>query len=138
VSKVYFLGISTIYEKLLRLHAGPVAAFRNPNGKSAEDSQECRTRVHIGEQHFRRRVARVHLPAICWRSFTMLPTACVMKLLTDEAETLEGDARRVEAMLPKLPDSEREEWKETAKEYRERASDYKSIIEAIKANRAKH
>jgi len=41
-------------------------------------------------------------------------------------------------MLPKLPDSEREEWKETAKEYRERASDYKSIIEAIKGNRAKH
>lgn len=36
----------------------------------------------------------------------MLPTARVMKLLTDEAETLEGDARRVEAMLPKLPDSE--------------------------------
>ncbi|OLB29071.1 MAG: hypothetical protein AUH13_17130 [Acidobacteria bacterium 13_2_20CM_58_27] len=68
----------------------------------------------------------------------MLPTARVMKLLTDEAETLEGDARRVEAMLPKLPDSEREEWKETAKEYRERASDYKSIIEAIKGNRAKH
>ena len=68
----------------------------------------------------------------------MLPTARVMKLLTDEAETLEGDARRVEAMLPKLPEVEREEWKETAREYRERASDYKSIIEAIKANRAKH
>jgi hypothetical protein len=64
----------------------------------------------------------------------MLPTARVMKLLTDEAETLEGDARRVEAMLPKLPESEREAWKETAKEYRERARDYKSIIEAIKAN----
>ena len=61
-----------------------------------------------------------------------------MKLLIDEAETLEGDARRVEASLPKLPDSEREEWKEIAREYRERASDYKSIIEAIKANRAKH
>jgi hypothetical protein len=68
----------------------------------------------------------------------MLPTALVMKLLTDEAETLEGDARRVEAMLPKLPDSECGEWKETAKEYRERASDYKSIIEAIKASRARH
>lgn len=68
----------------------------------------------------------------------MLPTARVMKLLTDEAETLEGEARRVEAMLPKLPDWERGEWKETAKEYRERASDYKSIIEAIKASRAKH
>lgn len=68
----------------------------------------------------------------------MLPTARVMKLLTDEAETLEGDARRVEAMLPKLLGSEREEWKEAAKQYRERASDYKSIIEAIKANRAKH
>ena len=68
----------------------------------------------------------------------MLPTARVMKLLTDEAETLEGDARRVEAMLPTLPDSEREDWKETAKEYRERASDYKSIIEAMKGNRAKH
>ena len=67
----------------------------------------------------------------------MLPTARVMKLLTDEAETLEGDARRVEAMLPKMHDVEREEWKETAREYRERASDYKSIIEAIKANRAK-
>ncbi len=65
----------------------------------------------------------------------MLPT--VMKLLTDEAETLEGDARRVEAMLPKLSDSEREAWKETAKEYRERARDYKSIIEAMKANRVK-
>ena len=64
----------------------------------------------------------------------MLPTARVMKLLTDEAETLEGDARRVEAMLAKLPDSERETWKETAKEYRDRARDYKSIIEAIKAN----
>jgi hypothetical protein len=36
VSKVYFLGISTIYEKLLRLNAGPVAAFRNANRKSAE------------------------------------------------------------------------------------------------------
>ena len=68
----------------------------------------------------------------------MLPNARVVRLLTDEAKTLEGDARRVEAMLPKLPDSEREEWKETAKEYRERASDYKSIIAAIKANRAKH
>lgn len=67
----------------------------------------------------------------------MLPTARVMKLLTDEAETLEGDARRVKAMLPNLPDSEGGEWKETAKEYRERASDYKSIIEAIKASRAK-
>jgi hypothetical protein len=66
----------------------------------------------------------------------MLPT--VMKLLTDEAQTLEGDARRVEAMLPKLPDSEREAWKQTAKEYRERARDYKSIIEVLKANRAKH
>jgi len=41
-------------------------------------------------------------------------------------------------MLPKLSDSEREAWKETAKEYRERARDYKSIIEVIRANRAKH
>jgi len=60
----------------------------------------------------------------------MLPI--VMKLLTDEAQTLEGDARRVEAMFPKLPDSEREAWKETAKGYRQRARDYESIIEAMK------
>ena len=58
----------------------------------------------------------------------MLPTARVMKLLTDEAETLEGDARQVEAMLPKLPESESQAWKETAKEYRERARDYKSRV----------
>jgi hypothetical protein len=67
----------------------------------------------------------------------MLSAARVMKLLTDEAETLEGDARRVEAMLEKLPDLVREALKETAKEYRERARDYKSVIEAIKANPSK-
>ena len=41
-----------------------------------------------------------------------------------------------EAMLAKLPDSVREALKETAKEYWERARDYKSIIEAMKGNRS--
>src|SRR5439155_27032267 len=77
------------------LHSFPTRRSSDLNGKSAEDSQECRTRVHIGEQHFRRRAARVHLPAICWRSFTMLPTARVMKLLTDEAETLDRKSTRL-------------------------------------------
>lgn len=137
-NKVYFLGISTIYGKLLGLNAGPVAAFRNANRKSAEEFARMSNTgsISVGNISAAACPAFTFLQSV-WRSFTMLPTALVMKLLTDEAETLEGDARRVEAMLPKLPDSEGGEWKETAKEYRERASDYKSIIEAIKASRAK-
>jgi hypothetical protein len=66
----------------------------------------------------------------------MLPPVIqhVINVLTQVADKLESDANRVDVMVPKLPDqTEREAWEETAKEYRERAAEYKSNIEDIKA-----
>jgi hypothetical protein len=54
-------------------------------------------------------------------------------VLTQAAEKLEADAKRVDLMVPKLPESEREEWKQTAKDYRKRAAEYNANIEKMKA-----
>lgn len=57
----------------------------------------------------------------------------VIDILTSVAEKLEADAKRVDAMLPKLPESERAEWKQTATVYRKRAAEYNANIEDMKA-----
>jgi hypothetical protein len=54
-------------------------------------------------------------------------------VLSAVAEKLEADAKRVDVMVPKLPESEREGWKQTAKQYRERAAEYTDNIEKMKA-----
>jgi hypothetical protein len=64
----------------------------------------------------------------------MLPVVRrIIEVFAQVADKLETDASRVDAMVPKLPDSEREAWKETAKEYRERAANYRAEIEKLKA-----
>jgi hypothetical protein len=57
----------------------------------------------------------------------MLPVVKrVIEVLTSVAEKLESDAIRVDAMLPKLSDAEREGWKQTAADYRKRAAEYRA------------
>jgi succinate dehydrogenase/fumarate reductase-like Fe-S protein len=64
----------------------------------------------------------------------MLPSVKrVIKVLAIDMERFENDAKRIDAMIPKLPADEREAWKETAKGYRERSAQYRANIEAIKA-----
>lgn len=63
----------------------------------------------------------------------MLPVVKrAIEVLESVAEKYESDAKRVEAMLPSLPDSDREGWKETASDYRKRAAEYRANVEDIK------
>ena len=57
----------------------------------------------------------------------------IIEILTFATDRFENDAKRIDAMLPKLPDPERQAWKETAKDYRKRSAEYRAEIEAIKA-----
>jgi hypothetical protein len=57
----------------------------------------------------------------------------VITILTFAMDRFENDAKRIDAMLPKLPDPEHQAWKETAKDYRKRSAEYRADIEAIKA-----
>ena len=57
----------------------------------------------------------------------------VIEILTFDMDRFENDAKRIDAMLPTLPDPERQAWKETAKDYRKRSAKYRADIEAIKA-----
>jgi hypothetical protein len=57
----------------------------------------------------------------------------IIEILTFATDRFENDAKRIDAMLPKLPDPERQAWRETAKDYRKRSAEYRAEIEAIKA-----
>jgi hypothetical protein len=55
-----------------------------------------------------------------------------IEVLTEDVNKWETAASDVDAMMPHLPDPDREHWKELAKEYRARAKRYKSMIEQAK------
>jgi hypothetical protein len=51
-----------------------------------------------------------------------------VEVLTQDVNKWEKAANDVDAMLPHIPETDREHWKETAKGYRGNAAEYKSII----------
>jgi hypothetical protein len=55
----------------------------------------------------------------------------IIQILTFAMDRFENDAKRIDAMLPKLPDPERQAWNETAKDYRKRSAEYRAEIDAI-------
>ena len=52
-----------------------------------------------------------------------------VEVLTEDVNKWEKAANDVEAMLPNIPEPDREHWRETAKGYRRNAAKYKSIIQ---------
>ena len=52
-----------------------------------------------------------------------------VEVLTEDVKKWEKAANDVEAMLPNIPEPDREGWQETAKRYRGNAAQYKSIIQ---------
>ena len=55
----------------------------------------------------------------------------IIEILTVDMHRFENDAKRIDAMLPKLPDPERQAWNDTAKDYRKRSAEYRAEINAI-------
>jgi hypothetical protein len=55
-----------------------------------------------------------------------------IEVLTQDVNKWEKAAKDVEAMLPHIPEPDREHWRETAKGYRENAAEYKALIHQVK------
>ena len=125
-------------------------------GASAEDSSRPLPLKEIRRQHIRRvldacegnrvraaqllGISRTSLYRFLKRSEKKLGGASthpgikrVIEILTFDMDRFENDAKRIDAMLPTLPDPERQAWKETAKDYRKRSAEYRADIEAIKS-----
>jgi hypothetical protein len=57
----------------------------------------------------------------------------ILDVLTSDVDKWEKAAQDVEAMIPKMPQPDREHWEDMAKTYRGRAEEYKKIVESLRA-----
>jgi hypothetical protein len=57
-----------------------------------------------------------------------------IEVLTEDVQKWEKAASDVEAMLPNIPEPDREHWRERAKGYRKNAAEYIDLIKQVKAD----